>query len=177
MPVSARACAGCGSQARWPGRAERPSSPAGGDADRHLQPHVPAAVHRLWVPVVQHHENPGDLQRLPAGRGGMCSFRSEPRVHMALVPRGLCGRLSPDRWPGRASACRSCSHVWPEQPRTRFCGTARCPCSCSDARAAPGLLRTGCSVSKFGPFCLVSQRTRTPLLHGFLGDSWPLLLP
>ncbi|XP_047722295.1 uncharacterized protein LOC125170125 isoform X3 [Prionailurus viverrinus] len=65
--TSTPACADSSSQAPRAGQTRVLTCfPSGGGADCHLQPHVPAAVHCLWVPVVQHHENPGDLQRLPA---------------------------------------------------------------------------------------------------------------
>lgn len=77
---------------------------SGGGADRHLQPHVPAAVHGLWVPVIQHHENHGDLQRLPTGHQGTCSFLSELCTDVALLPCGPHGsRLSQDVWSSLAS--------------------------------------------------------------------------
>lgn len=50
---------GCG--AGTPGPPRRPRVPPGGGTDRHLQPHVPAAVHGRRLPDVQCGESDGDV--------------------------------------------------------------------------------------------------------------------
>ncbi|XP_039091703.1 membrane protein MLC1 isoform X1 [Hyaena hyaena] len=50
-------------------------------------PRVPAAVHGFWVPVLQRHASPGDLQRLPAGHQAILR-RAAAAAHAGAAAAG-----------------------------------------------------------------------------------------